>query len=228
YLKYLLHTLQMELVFYGSAMVGVSKLSIQEFYEEIIYDTMKLEMKSKELMKERGLYIRSPKIPKPDTVNFVKKNSFLAGWFGDKRPLIAMEIESLVFNAKRNALGQAVITAFSQVTNTKEIQQYFMKGKKIAEKHIEVFTEYLHEDDLDNATLLLTEEITNSTVSPFSDKLMMNFITKLIGSGLGEYGSSMSMSPRRDLGVMYARLMTEIGKYSNEGAEILIQNGWME
>src|SRR5699024_11222221 len=54
YIEYLLHTLQMELVFYSSAMLGVAKLNIQTFYQQVIEDTMKLEMKTKELMKKKG------------------------------------------------------------------------------------------------------------------------------------------------------------------------------
>lgn len=228
YLEYLLHTLQMELVFYGRAMLGVIKLQVQEFYQQIMYDTIKLEMETKELIKRKGLYARAPKVPTPKHIEFVKKESFLAGWLGEKRPLLAIEIADLVFNAKRNALGQAVITAFGQVAESNKVRHYFAKGKKIAKKHVEAFTNVLHKDDLADATSLLTAEVTTSTEAPFSDKLMMNFITMLIGSGLGEYGSAMAMSPRRDIGIMYSRLMAEIAQYSNEGAEILIENGWLE
>ena len=38
----------------------------------------------------------------------------------------------------------------------------------------------------------------------------------------------MAMSARHDLGVMYGRLTAEISAYSNEGAQILINNGWLE
>jgi len=228
YLQYLVHTLQMELTFYATAMLGVVKLHVQKFYQQIIKDSMKLEMETKELAKEKGLYVRSPKVPSPKHIEFVKKESFLAGWFGETRPLLAIEIAELVFNAKRNALGHAVITAFAQVAKSKDVREYFIKGKKIASKHVETFTNKLHEDDLADATSLLTAEITESTEPPFSDKLMMNFITTLIGSGLGQYGTSMAMSPRRDLGAAYSKLMAEIAKYSNDGAEILIANGWME
>src|SRR5699024_9989482 len=72
------------------------------------------------------------------------------------------------------------------------------------------------------------DQVTTSTESPFSNRLMMNFITTLIASGIGEYGLSMSMSPRHDIGVMYTRLIAEIAAYANEGANILINNAWME
>jgi len=74
----------------------------------------------------------------------------------------------------------------------------------------------------------VTSEVTDSTVAPFSDRLMMNFITTLIASGIGQYGYSLTSSPRHDLSVQYTRLIAKIGKYSNDGANILIEKGWME
>ena len=46
-------------------------------------------------------------------VDFVQKQSFLTGYFGDRRPLLAVEIGNLHFNAERNALRMAMIIGFS-------------------------------------------------------------------------------------------------------------------
>ncbi len=70
--------------------------------------------------------------------------------------------------------------------------------------------------------------VTESTVSPFSDRMMMFIITGLIALGIGYYGTSISTSIRRDLTAHYDRLIHEILKYSEDGANILIDNGWME
>ncbi|MDY0395572.1 DUF3231 family protein [Virgibacillus halophilus] len=56
----------------------------------------------------------------------------------------------------------------------------------------------------------------------------MALVTTLIASGLGQYGAAMAASPRHDLGVHYTRLMAELANYSNDGAKIMIENGWME
>jgi len=76
--------------------------------------------------------------------------------------------------------------------------------------------------------MIWTSEVTDSKEPPFSDKLMLQMITSLIASGMSSYGKAMSVSPRRDLGVKYARLITEIGQYADDGAEIMIKNEWME
>src|SRR5699024_1205113 len=125
-----------------------------------------------------------------------------------------------VFNAKRNVLGHAVITAFSQVTETKEVRDFFIKGREISEKHVRVFTDKLKEDYLPCATLGKVDQETTSPESPFTNRLMMNLITTLIVYGIVEYGLSMSMTTRHNIYVMYTRLIAQIAAYANERAII--------
>jgi hypothetical protein len=47
-------------------------------------------------------------------------------------------------------------------------------------------------------------------------------------AGIAHYGRSFSLSPRRDLGAIYVRLSAEIALFSEDGANIMIENGWME
>ena len=56
------------------------------------------------------------------------------------------------------------------------------------------------------------EAVTTSTESPYFDKLMMYHIGLLSSTGMGNYGVSMSLSPRRDLAIMYGELLTEVGR----------------
>lgn len=228
YLFYIKHTVQLELVNYMLSMRDAMNNDVLTYYHSVIKDGLRMELDAKQLTKEKGLYIPSPQIPKQKQNEIVKKESFLAGWFGNKRPLLGTEIAQLIMHAKRNALGQAVITAFSQVARSKEIRKFFERGREIAGKHLAVSTEKLHDDYLHTSSLLLTSEVTESTDPPFSDKLMTIFINNLISAGISGYGSSLSLSPRRDLAVDYSRLMAEIATYSDDGAELLIKNGWME
>lgn len=45
--------------------------------------------------------------------------------FGEKRPLVAAEVDSLFANLQRNALGVAALTGFSQVAKDKDVKQFF-------------------------------------------------------------------------------------------------------
>lgn len=228
YLEYIVNMTNLNLIVYGSVLPLVDRSDVIAFYSECLTDTQVLHKEAKELAKNKGINIRAPQIPKPNKVDFVKQESFLAGWFGERRPLLGTEITNLVYAARRNALGQAVITGFSQVAHDKEVRQFFARGREISGKHYDVFSDILKDNYLPSGTQLMTSEVTDSTVAPFSDRLMMNFITMLIASGIGQYGYSLTSSPRHDLSVQYTRLIAEIGKYSNDGANILIEKGWME
>lgn len=223
YLEYLIHKFQMEFSNYNWPIVTAVKLPIQQFYKEVMRDTMKMEMETKELLKKKGLLIRSPYVAKMKNVSYIKKDSFLSGWFGNRRPLMALEIEQMVFNGKRNALGQAVIAA--QVAKAKEVHDYFTKGRELSKKIIRVFSDKLGEVYLPSATMVKTDQVMESIEASFSDKMMMNLITT-IAFEISRYGLAISMGPRHDL--MYTRLSVDVSAYANEGANIMIDNAWIE
>jgi hypothetical protein len=68
----------------------------------------------------------------------------------------------------------------------------------------------------------------DSTVSPFSDKLMMFHTRVLSLASIANYGTSIAASSRHDLAVTYSRLLMEFGHYGDDGSNIMIQNKWME
>lgn len=228
YLIYILNMGKFGLTSYSLALSLSSRTDMIEFYSQCLDETKILHNRAKELAKEKGIYTRAPQIPRSKQIDFVSKDTFLTGYFGERRPLLGVEIGNLVYNAKRNAVGQALITGFSQVVKDKQVRKYFEQGREIAGKHFEIFSSILHENYLSQGTTNLTSEVTDSTVSPFSDKLMMYHIAALIASGIGQYGIAMSTSPRHDLGMTYGRLILELAKYTNKGANIMIKNAWME
>src|SRR5699024_7182505 len=129
---------------------------------------------------------------------------------------------------KRNALGQAIIAGFAQVAKNKEVRSYFEKGRDIANKHLEVFSKLGREDYIADGTRILTSEVTSSTTAPLSDKLMMNLVATLISSGMGQYGTAVSRSPRHDVGATYTRLVAKVANYATNEANLVSENGWME
>ncbi|WP_174615812.1 DUF3231 family protein [Virgibacillus ihumii] len=228
YIYYLLHMSMIKLTMNNFSLVVSSTSDVINYYNDNVNHLQELHIKAKELAKEKGIYIRDPHLPKPDQIDFVKKQSFMAGWFGDRRPLLGQEITSLVYNSKRNALGQALITAFSQVAKSKEVRKYFERGRDISGKQVEVFKSILSKEYISDSAFLLTSEVTDSTTAPFSEKCMMFIVTLLSASGIGQYGTAMSTSSRHDLGAQYTRLIAEIANYADDGADIMINHGWME
>ncbi|WP_106497905.1 DUF3231 family protein [Lentibacillus sp. Marseille-P4043] len=226
-LQFIKQSAQISLSGYGVAKSLAVRSDINEFYAQCLTEVNQLDTMTKNVLLSKGLYVRSPYIPYPDKIDFVKKQKFLTGWFGERRPLLSLEITNLFSNFQRNALGTATLIGFSQVAKSKKVAQFFVRGKEIAAKQNEVFGSILREDDLP-VPMTSDTYVTESKAAPISDRLMMFTVTGLIALGIGYYGTSISTSLRRDLTAHYDRFIHEILKYSEDGANILIDNGWME
>ncbi|WP_017381336.1 DUF3231 family protein [Paenisporosarcina sp. TG-14] len=212
---------------YSVSLPNSIRNDIRDFYTSCLYSSAELVNRSANLMLEKGVMVRPPYIPYPDQVEFVQKQHFLAGWIGEERQLTTIEITNLFFNLQRNVLGNSLLTGFSQVASEKSARQYFVKGAEISKHHSAVFAEIFSADNL--VTPMSSDTAaTLSTVSPFSDKLRMFHINALNAVGIGYYGASLGSSPRRDLAATYTRLIAEVGEYAEDGANIMISNGWLE
>lgn len=75
-------------------------------------------------------------------------------------------------NINNDATSKALLVAFSQVAQDPKLGKYFLRGKKLNQKHINTATEKLHDDDLP-APDLLDHLVTDSMKSPFSDRMML-------------------------------------------------------
>jgi hypothetical protein len=211
---------------YSASVASAVRSDITDFYIECLSETMQLYKVSKDLLLEKGLYVRAPHLPM-EKVEFVNKQAFLLDVIGEKRPLIVAEVSNLYANVQRNIIGIATLIGFSQVANDKAVKQFLLRGIDIGKKHIKLFGKKLEECNLP-VPASLSAEVTTSTSYTFSDKLIMFFTSGLIGLSIGYYGTGISQSPRMDLGVMYNRLSLEVQLYSEDGSNIMIKNKWME
>ncbi|NRD77133.1 DUF3231 family protein [Bacillus sp. BRMEA1] len=227
YLRFLLRESNLGLSAYGMALALSVRSDIVQYYTECLMELAEIHARTTELLLKKGIYVRTPSIPLPQEVEFVKKKSFIGGLLGDRRPLTAAEITHLYSNIQRNALGMATLVGYSQVAKNHKVKEYFIRGRDIAKKHVEVFSGKLTDEHLP-APMPWDTQITESTAAPFSDKLMMFQVTALNSYGMAYYGTSMSMSPRTDLGAEYGRLILEVEQYAADGAKIMIEHGWLE
>ncbi|WHY69492.1 DUF3231 family protein [Neobacillus sp. SuZ13] len=227
FLNYLHHASQIALQGYSIHLSVSVRADVYSHFSECISQLINFLRDVKELLLSKGLYIRSPYLPIPDDIDFVKKQSFLKGFFGERRPLIGTEISNLYVNFQRNAFGVATLIGFSQVAQSQEVAKFLFRGVEIAKKHCDVFGSILKEDYLP-VPMSWDSNVTESTAYTFSDKLMMYYTSSLIALSIGFYGTSMAMSPRRDLGLHYVGLTAEIALYAEDGANIMIKNGWLE
>ncbi|WP_232311306.1 DUF3231 family protein [Robertmurraya korlensis] len=198
-----------------------------EYFIRCNIETMELHKRIISLMLNKGLYSKPPRINTPSQVDFVNNQLYLTGWFGKKRPLNVIEISGMSFNMKKDVSKVVLELGFGQVCQTKEIQKYFERGKEICKKHFGAINNMLAKEEL-SSPKSWASEVTNSTVSPFSDKLMLYHIVTLVSAAIGYYGAGLSVSQRRDLALEYTRFMTEVALYAEDGAELLKKYSWME
>ncbi|MDQ0223785.1 hypothetical protein CHH83_09480 [Bacillus sp. 7586-K] len=226
-LNYVKHMTKGGLSLYGAILPNIVRKDIREYYSSCLASTTELYNETTSILSSKGIEIRPPFIPYPKDVEFVEKQSFLAGWFGEQRSLTGQEIMNLFTNIQTNKLGEALVIGFGQVAGSVKIRDYMLRGKEISKKHIAIFSKYLNADDLPSP-MTWDHEVEASTEAPFSDKLMMYHVGVMNASSVGNYGVAISMSQRRDIASVYVRLSAEIGKYAEDGINIMIDNAWLE
>ncbi len=212
---------------YNVALTTSTRSDIRDYYTKCNVSSIELFNMTIDVLLSKGIYSRPPYISTPPNADFVKKQSFLSGWFGDRRPINAIEISNIFFILKKDIVSSALQMGFSQVAKSQEVRDYMVRGVNIISKHIEVFSSILNDNDLPSPKRW-ESEVTNSQIQPFSDKLMLFHALLLVDTAIGFYGAGMAVCMRRDLALQYQRIITETQKYAEDGANIMINNHWME
>ncbi|MBM7602792.1 hypothetical protein JOC75_000762 [Metabacillus crassostreae] len=215
------------LSFYSKALSMVARKDVHGFYKECISSSTELNTKTKELLLKKGLYVRPPYIADPSQAEMISKKSYLKGFIGEKRPLTSLEISNLFFNIQNIEVTKTLLIGFVQVADTKDVKDFLARGKEISTKTLKELQSFLEADDLSSATPWYTY-VSDSTVSPFSDKLIMFHASILSGGGIEQYGFSLATIMRRDVGAKYAKLLSEMMTVADDGMNLMIKHNWME
>jgi hypothetical protein len=190
-------------------------------------ETMMLFEKTIDTMLTKGLYSRPAVLTPAENIDFIKHQSFLTGWFGEKRPLTGIEIGDITFNMNKMHMHVALKVGFSQVAVSKKVRQYINRGKDISNKHIAAFGKIFREEML-NSPMSWQSHVTSSTTSPFSDKWMMYQVQLSSQIAIAFYGTALSVTSRADIAEKYIVMISELVRYTEDGANLMIENGWLE
>ncbi|MDQ1144045.1 hypothetical protein QE429_000872 [Bacillus sp. SORGH_AS 510] len=226
YVYYLKYVAKAGMSIYNVAVPLVFRKDVEEFFTYCMDSTMALMKQIKDILMGKGLIIKPPSIPVPAKVEFVHQD-FLNGFFGHVRPLHALDIAHLYDNIENNVASKALIMAFSQVVKSEKLRHLFLRGKDFTHRHVELYMEKLHNEDLPTPSFL-DHLVTTSTFAPFSDKLMLFHKMDMFSMKIRSFGNSVAVNGRHDLGLMYTRTLIQISSFVEDAAKIMIENGWME
>lgn len=212
---------------YSGAITTSSRKDIRAYFSECLASSVKLCDRSKDLLMSKGIYFRPPTLTPPERPEFVQSEGFVVGLLSKKRPLSCVEITDILFNLKKSILAKAVLVAFHQVAKSSAVKRFLEDAIKVKEKHINVFSKTLDDDHLP-APPSLESEVTDTTISPFPDQLMMFHVGFLFSSAMVYYGSGLASSPRKDLIAHYTMAIGDDMRISGEWLKVMTDRGWME
>ncbi|OPH54823.1 hypothetical protein BC351_30740 [Paenibacillus ferrarius] len=202
---------------------------IRKLYKTLTANAQDIFDHCTQFLLDKGVLVRPPFMTMPKEVTFIKDNHYLSGFnlLKATRSLNAIEVSLIHHAIENNLVGLQLMIGFAQVANDKHVKEYFVKGMKLSLDVETTLGEYLREDYIEPPATA-AGKATNSTIAPFSDKLMM-YITNLLGSfGLGSNALGGAFSLRSDLPLTMARLAQKILPFLKEGGELMIKHGWME
>ncbi|WHZ04349.1 DUF3231 family protein [Neobacillus sp. YX16] len=212
---------------YGLAVSNTERLDLQDYFFDCTVSSKELFQKIVELAKNQSKYTSVPSIPSPHGVEFMESTGFISNLIGDKRPLNSSEISTLFFNSTKTGFISSLSLAFSQVAVREDVRNFMLKNVKLAGKDAESFDTILQQDYLPIPEKW-DDEITNSTVSPFSDKLIMFHAGFLVNAALTYYGASLGSSYRSDIIVNYSKVFTHAMEAGAISYNIMVKHGWLE
>lgn len=227
YLAYLSFMSRVAMHNYTLILDQIARVDIRDYFSKRVIDSIDLYNKSVDLRLSKGIFVRAPFVEVPKKVQYVKNQSFMIDFFGKKRPMLLNEVTQLFGTTFSNIVGKAIATGFAQVSKNEKITQYLFEGMDLSSKIIKELTVVFSEEEI---PIPSTSDsfVTDSTVAPFSEKLMLTHMLVLSSSGVSSLGMAISESLRSDLYILYFKYIAEIMKFSQKGAKIMIENEWLE
>jgi hypothetical protein len=215
------------LVGHTTSLSSAVRKDLRTFYDSCGDSAKKMYHLTIELLLEKGHFQKDPYFYPTKSPEFISGHQFMDGYFGDQRPLAATEIINLSFNMKKKIMEKTLSIAFSQVTQSKEVEQFLRYAQKISDQAIQTFGKILHQDNLP-VPMSWETEITTSQESPFSDKLMMYHMGFLFQTSQAFYGAGIAAAMRTDLVVNFEQAILKGLMVTKKWFTIMTKNRWLE
>lgn len=175
-------------------------------------------------------YLSRPNyITMPNSIDYIADKNYVKGTnvFGNKRPLNIIEFSELYRLIESNISGMKLLDGFIQVSKDEDVKKYFIKGRNFAKEIIGELSKISLKEDI-QPPAPPGGTVTDSTMAPFSEKLMMycNYLLSGLSLGAGGFGAGFNL--RNDLQAKYAVFGKDLFEYQREGTMLMISKGWYE
>ncbi|MDR4948100.1 DUF3231 family protein [Neobacillus cucumis] len=200
---------------------------LRDFYDSCDNDAKKFYHQTIELLLDKGLFQRDPLFYAYEHPQYISSNDFKDGFLGKGRTLAATEIITISFNLKKSVMAKTLSIAFSQVAESKEVRKFLTESEKTADGQIKAFAKILQADNLPVPKSLETE-VTISTDSPFSDKLLMYHMGFLFQNAQTYHGAGLASAMRTDLVTTFEATILQNLMVIKNWFNIMVNNKWLE
>ncbi|WP_404456274.1 DUF3231 family protein [Oceanobacillus kapialis] len=228
-LTYVNHMAKVGMISYSGMLSMSTKTTVRGYFTNALKETADLYNRTLEIAESKGINARIPFIEVPKKTEYINSKEYYSGLnpFSDKRPLNAIEISHLYTNILSNYVGMKLCIGFAQTSPTKKVQDFLLRAKEISKKHMKIFNSILYENHIETPQLP-DVAVSSSVTETFSDKLIMFQMSLLTSAGIGNYATAAAASQRLDLAANYERLSLEVAKLAKSGADLMIENHWLE
>ncbi|MBS2968159.1 DUF3231 family protein [Metabacillus sp. KIGAM252] len=168
-----------------------------------------------------------PVIQMPDHPKYVVDEKYLSGFHFRKRHLNASEVSIIYHIIENNNFGAQLMNGLSKGVQHSDVRKYLQKGQELSIDLYQSYAKVLQESGI-SVPALPGAVITQSKMSPYSDKLIMYLVNLLCSFGLTSNALGTTFSLRPDLPLKMALAARDIFSFAKEGAKIMIEHQWME
>ncbi|MDO0824636.1 DUF3231 family protein [Desulfosporosinus nitroreducens] len=226
--RYSKHMSRFILVNHTLAFSDSSRTDIKDLFSRAIERSKGVIQKADQVLLAKGLFSKSPNIEIPDSVEYVHDKSYYGSFFGKSdRPLNVVGISNIFNILDFKMAMRALKQGFAQVAKSDQVRNHLNRGLKMADKQKEILGSLLEKENLPEPEII-NNLITDSTQSPYSDRLIMFHTSIAMARIILAYGIGLTNTSRKDVVADFTRLMIEILEFSKDGTDIMIENGWLE
>lgn len=204
-----------------------ARKDLRDFYDACDNDAKKMYHQTIELLLEKGDFQRDPYFYPEQNPQYISSKDFVDGFLGKGRRLSATEIISISLNLKKSIMAKTLSIGFSQVAQSAELRKFLEESERTADQQIQSFSKIMHKDNLPVPRSWETE-VTVSTASPFSDKLMLYHIGFLFQAAQSYHGTGLASAMRTDLVTNYESIILKNLIVTKKWFNLMVKNRWLE